>query len=289
MCVWVLHQGAWKFNVAVLCGGRWHRCCMGSLCDTKDTRHTFNEVKHMYEGEFAWAAWNLNKREGKNMFKGEKGIWRWSNRDKCLPSIYITDELIHYLSGNWNAYLHLSNKCLCADLWEMLAELVYSGIVRGIVHPKMLKKTLMIDLFITDPHYFLFIYFTSKYIHWWTGVVWIINQLFGLSFWRHPSTADHPLVSKCCNPKFLQICSHENTNLHLGWPKGEYIFRGNFFKKIKRSFIYVAKKNKQIKKEKDFLFFAPKIKIRSLFTLLFCSIYLLKNVSIVFVHITKVN
>ncbi len=143
MCVWVLHQGAWKFNVAVLCGGRWHRCCMGSLCDTKDTRHTFNEVKHMSEGEFAWAAWNLNKREGKNMFKEEKGVWRWSNSEKCLLSIYITDEVIPYLSGNINAYLHLSNKCLCADLWEMLAELVYSGIVRGIVHPKGLKSQLI--------------------------------------------------------------------------------------------------------------------------------------------------
>ncbi len=51
-----------------------------------------------------------------------------------------------------------------------------------------------------------------KYINWWTGVVWItcgllwcFYQLFGLSFWRHPFTAEHPLVSKWCNATFLQI------------------------------------------------------------------------------------
>ncbi len=36
-------------------------------------------------------------------------------------------------------------------------------------------------------------------------VLWV----FGLSFWRHPFTADNLLVSKWCNAKFLQICSNE--------------------------------------------------------------------------------
>ncbi len=35
------------------------------------------------------------------------------------------------------------------------------------------------------------------------------NQLFGLSFWRHPFTAEDPLVSKWCNAKCLQIYSKE--------------------------------------------------------------------------------
>ncbi len=52
----------------------------------------------------------------------------------------------------------------------------------------------------------------------------VFYQLFGLSFWRHPFTAEDPLVSKWCNATFLQICSVEETNhLHLGWPEGEYI------------------------------------------------------------------
>ncbi len=44
----------------------------------------------------------------------------------------------------------------------------------------------------------------------WSGVdcLWIIVMFLsadGLSFWRHPFTAEHPLVSKWWNAKFLQI------------------------------------------------------------------------------------
>ncbi len=38
----------------------------------------------------------------------------------------------------------------------------------------------------------------------WCGLLWCFYQLFGLSFWRHPFTAEHPLV----NTTFLQISSH---------------------------------------------------------------------------------
>ncbi len=58
----------------------------------------------------------------------------------------------------------------------------------------------------------LFQLLSSQGVTWWTGVVWItcgllwcFYQLFGLSFWRHPFTAEHPLVSKWCNATFLQI------------------------------------------------------------------------------------
>ncbi len=34
----------------------------------------------------------------------------------------------------------------------------------------------------------------------------------GLSFWRHPFTAEDPLVSKWWNAKFLQIYSDKETN-----------------------------------------------------------------------------
>ncbi len=37
--------------------------------------------------------------------------------------------------------------------------------------------------------------------------------MFGLSFWRHPFTAEDPLMSKWCNGYFFfQICSNEETN-----------------------------------------------------------------------------
>ncbi len=35
-------------------------------------------------------------------------------------------------------------------------------------------------------------------------IVEMFYQLFGLSFWRHPFTAEDPLVSKWCNATFLQ-------------------------------------------------------------------------------------
>ncbi len=37
------------------------------------------------------------------------------------------------------------------------------------------------------------------------GLLWCVYQLFGLSFRRHPFTAEHPLLSKWCNATFLQI------------------------------------------------------------------------------------
>ncbi len=79
---------------------------------------------------------------------------------------------------------------------------------------KLQNLRLMMDLFITNMHFF-----ASQDCCWWTGVVWItcwllwcFYQPFGLSFWRHPFTAEDPLVSKWCNDKFLQICSDEETS-----------------------------------------------------------------------------
>ncbi len=79
------------------------------------------------------------------------------------------------------------------------------------------------NLFLTNTHLL-----ASQDVNWWTGVVWItlnyyckllwcFYQLFGLSFWRHPFTAEDPLVSKWCNVTFLQICSHEETNSPTSW------------------------------------------------------------------------
>ncbi len=43
------------------------------------------------------------------------------------------------------------------------------------------------------------------------GILWCFYQLFGLSFWRYPLTAEDPLIGNWCNAKFLQICSNEET------------------------------------------------------------------------------
>ncbi len=55
--------------------------------------------------------------------------------------------------------------------------------------------------------------------------MWCSYQLLELSFWRHPFTAEDPLLSKWCNATFLQIYSNEEKkNLQLGCPESEYIF-----------------------------------------------------------------
>ncbi len=45
--------------------------------------------------------------------------------------------------------------------------------------------------------------------------------MFWLSIWRHPFTAEDPLVSKWCNAKFLQICSDEEIN--FAWPEAKWV------------------------------------------------------------------
>ncbi len=49
------------------------------------------------------------------------------------------------------------------------------------------------------------------------GLLWCFYQLFELSFWRHPFTAEDPLLSKWCNVKFLKICSDEETKSSVSW------------------------------------------------------------------------
>ncbi len=64
----------------------------------------------------------------------------------------------------------------------------------------------MMDLLLTNLQIF-----NSQDVNRWTWVVWIVDychvfyQLFGLSFWWHPFTAEDLLVSKWRNAKFLQI------------------------------------------------------------------------------------
>ncbi len=85
-------------------------------------------------------------------------------------------------------------------------------------------KNFLMDLLLTNTQLF-----TSQDVNWCTWVMWIIvfvYHLFGLSFWRHPFTAEDPLVSKWYNAKFLQICSDEDTNyIYIQrWPGGELFF-----------------------------------------------------------------
>ncbi len=79
------------------------------------------------------------------------------------------------------------------------------------------KNTLMMDLI-------FYKHAASQDVNWLSRVLWItcgslwcFYQLFGLSFWRHPFTAEDLLASKWCNATFLQICSKEETYSSTSW------------------------------------------------------------------------
>ncbi len=57
------------------------------------------------------------------------------------------------------------------------------------------KNILMMDLFLKHVS-FRFMMITC-------GLLWCFYQLFGLSFWRHPFTAEHPLLRHWCSDTFL--------------------------------------------------------------------------------------
>ncbi len=46
----------------------------------------------------------------------------------------------------------------------------------------------------------------------WCGLLWCFYQLFGLSFWRHPFTAEHPLLRHWCRDTFLQTDEETNSS-----------------------------------------------------------------------------
>ncbi len=71
----------------------------------------------------------------------------------------------------------------------------------------------------------------------WSGLLWCFYQMFGLSFWRHPFTAEHPLLSKWCKATFLQICSDEETNSSTSWmTRGWVYFSAHFLFRVKYYF-----------------------------------------------------
>ncbi len=66
----------------------------------------------------------------------------------------------------------------------------------------------------------LFQLFSSPDVNWWTGVDYC-DVFIRLSFWRHPFTAEHPLLRHwCISPNLMK----KQTHLHLECLKGEDIF-----------------------------------------------------------------
>ncbi len=53
-------------------------------------------------------------------------------------------------------------------------------------------------------------------VKWW---MWIIVMFYQTSFWRHPFTAEHPLLRHWCDATFLQIRRRNKLNYILDDPR----------------------------------------------------------------------
>ncbi len=97
--------------------------------------------------------------------------------------------------------------------------------------PVWSKNVFMMDLFITNMQFF-----TLPVVNWWTGAVWItVMFLSAVWFWRHPFSAEDPLVRELCHDTFLQICSDEETNSstsQMAWGCVHVLEIVNFFSEL---------------------------------------------------------
>ncbi len=83
--------------------------------------------------------------------------------------------------------------CGCILMWE--TALLWIKCMESCFGQKLL---LMMDL-------------ESQDVNWWT-----VYQLFGLSFWRHPFTAEHPLLRQWWNDTFLKNIQMKKQT-HISW------------------------------------------------------------------------
>ncbi len=108
------------------------------------------------------------------------------------------------MNSAWSVYISL----LIQMAFSIEKATLYRGLYFG--HKQKVNLALIMDFFLTNMQIL-----ASQDVNWWTGFVdyWCFYQLFGLSFWRHPFTAEDPLVRKWCNAKLLQICLDGEKNL----------------------------------------------------------------------------
>ncbi len=110
----------------------------------------------------------------------------------------------------WGTYHCLSLQILPTCLFRAVLECfrflngARSVQISLLIQIKLLEGSVIMDYGLTGKLFWLWIcFFTNTHLDCVLFVC--IYQLFGLSFWRHPFTAEDPLVSKWCKATFLQI------------------------------------------------------------------------------------
>ncbi len=118
---------------------------------------------------------------------------KWIRREICTDQAAFTT-------------VQNSSKQICGWIW------MWEKTRDGLFHWRKRYYELWTSILVKNVLMDLFQLLSSPDVNWWTGVVWItcgllwcFYQLFGLSFWRHPFTAEHPLLRQWCNDTFFQI------------------------------------------------------------------------------------
>ncbi len=145
----------------------------------------------------------------------------------------VTKEIVHPKTKvGWKFYLpqaihDVIVSLLKTDFFSPMDPLQWMGAIR--MRVQTLIKTCWWVCFLQTHN------FELLKMCWCCGLLWYFYQLFGLSFWRHPFTAEDPLVIKWCNAVFLQIwwrnkllfdglrVSKFTTNFHC-WVNYSFIF-----------------------------------------------------------------
>ncbi len=78
---------------------------------------------------------------------------------------------------------------------------------------------------------------------WSRGLLWCFYHLFGLSFWRHPFTAEDPLLSKWCNATFLQIWWRNKLIYCTSWMTCRWVHFQQSLQSIVKNSLLVIKKH----------------------------------------------
>ncbi len=131
------------------------------------------------------------------------------------------------------------NVCSCKQIWRNLAfhHLLNNGTsaVNGCRQNESPMDYGLI-FFITN------MLFTNFMLHKML-VLFIVMfyQLFGLSFWRHPFTAEDPLLSKWCNATFLQIFWWRNRLIFILYRLSTFSAYFLFFKTMKNTALALKK------------------------------------------------
>ncbi len=102
------------------------------------------------------------------------------------------------------------------------------------------QNILMVDLFLTNTHSFWLHKMLTDGLEWCGLLVdycdVFISCLDSHSDGTHSlQTVEDPLLSKCCNATFLQICSDEETNSSTSWKAWEWV---DFYQTAKSHSIY---------------------------------------------------